>query len=75
VASGTGLHVAKLIVKLINDVALGGITRIPKVQEPVAVVFFPNYRGLISMEIILFRPSECPSNSRQPEKKRREPVT
>lgn len=45
-----GYHVAKLIVKLINDVA-GVINNDPKCHDLLKLVFFPNYR-VSSMEII-----------------------
>lgn len=49
-----GYHVAKLIVKLINDVA-SVINSDPKCKDLLQVVFFPNYR-VSSMEII------CPAS-------------
>ncbi|TWT97391.1 glycogen/starch/alpha-glucan phosphorylase [Neorhodopirellula pilleata] len=45
-----GYHVAKLIVKLINDVA-GVVNADPKCHDLLKMVFFPNYR-VSSMEII-----------------------
>ncbi len=45
-----GYHVAKLIVKLINDVA-GVVNADPKCRDLLRMVFFPNYR-VSSMEVI-----------------------
>ncbi|MFG0254519.1 MAG: glycogen/starch/alpha-glucan family phosphorylase, partial [Rhodopirellula sp. JB053] len=45
-----GYHVAKLIVKLINDVA-SVVNSDPKCKDLLRVVFFPNYR-VSSMEVI-----------------------